>query len=302
VGEPASRRTPATFYGGQAVPEGVMMRGAAHWALAVRKPDGDIFIDSFQIESISQRHLIFRRPLLRGVIVLGQSVAIGVKALFTAANISAGEGVELSSRQVGVVLFLAAFLFIGIFILGPAAAFGWIQRKTGGGLLVNVGEGVARVVLFVGYLWLIGRTAGIRRVFQYHGAEHKTIAAQENGEPLEPGIVAHFPKEHVRCGTNFLIIVMLVTIVVFAAFGTPGIVWRLASRLIAVPLIAAVAYEALRLGARFPESAWMGALMAPGLWLQKITTREPDEGQIEVAIASMNEVLRRESAVGSSDV
>jgi uncharacterized protein YqhQ len=278
-----------------------MMRGAAHWALAVRKPDGDIFIDSFQIESISQSHPVFRRPLLRGVIVLGQSVAIGVKALFTAANISAGEGVELSSRQVGVVLFLAAFLFIGIFILGPAAAFGWIQRKTGGGLLVNVGEGLARVALFVGYLWLIGRTAGIRRVFQYHGAEHKTIAAQENGEPLEPGSVAHFPKEHVRCGTNFLIIVMLVTIVVFAAFGTPGIAWRLLSRLIAIPLIAAVAYEALRLGARFPESVLMGALMAPGLWLQKITTREPDEGQIEVAIASMNEVLRRESAVGRSD-
>jgi uncharacterized protein YqhQ len=135
-------------------------------------------------------------------------------------------------------------------------------------------------------------------VFQYHGAEHKTIAAQENGEALEPGGVARFPKEHVRCGTNFLIIVMLVTIVVFAAFGTPGIVWRLTSRLIAIPLIAAVAYEALRLGARFPGSALMGALMAPGLWLQKITTREPDEGQIEVAIASMNEVLRRESAQG----
>lgn len=301
MGQTAARRTPATFYGGQAVPEGVMMRGAAHWALAVRKPDGEIFTDSFQIESIAERHPFFRKPLLRGVVVLGQSVAIGVRALFLAANISAGEGVELSSRAIGFVLFLAAFLFIGVFILGPAAAFGWIQRRTGGGLLVNVGEGLARVALFVGYLWLIGRTASIRRVFQYHGAEHKTIAAQENGEPLEPGRVARFPKEHVRCGTNFLIIVMLVTILVFAAFGTPGIAWRLLSRLIAIPLIAAVAYEALRLGARFPDSALMGALMAPGLWLQRITTREPDEGQIQVAVASMNEVLRRESAAGRTD-
>jgi uncharacterized protein YqhQ len=301
VGQPAARRTPATFYGGQAVPEGVMMRGAAHWALAVRKPDGEIFTDSFQIQSIAERHPFFRRPLMRGVIVLGQSVAIGVRALFLAANISAGEGVELSSGAIGFVLFVAAFLFIGVFILGPAAAFGWIQRRTGGGLMVNIGEGLARVALFVGYLWLIGRTASIRRVFQYHGAEHKTIAAQESGEPLEPARVAHFPKEHVRCGTNFLIIVMLVTILVFAAFGTPGIAWRLLSRLIAIPLIAAIAYEALRLGARFPESALMGALMAPGLWLQKITTREPDEGQIQVAIASMNEVLRRESAAGRAE-
>ena len=145
------------------------------------------------------------------------------------------------------------------------------------------------------YLWLIGRTKDVHRVFEYHGAEHKTIAAYEHDEALEPQAVDRFSKEHVRCGTNFLIIVMIVTILVFAVVGTPGILWRLASRVVAIPLIAAASYEALRLGARFPDSSVMRGLMAPGIWLQKITTQEPDLGQIEVAIASFREVLRREA-------
>jgi uncharacterized protein YqhQ len=142
---------------------------------------------------------------------------------------------------------------------------------------------------------LIGRTKDIRRVFAYHGAEHKTIAAYEHDDELTPDRIDQYPKEHVRCGTNFLIIVMIITIFVFALFGTPGLLWRLVSRLIAIPVIAGVAYEALRLGARFPGSAVMHALMAPGIWLQKITTREPDAGQIEVAVTSFKEVLRREA-------
>jgi uncharacterized protein YqhQ len=294
-GAPVSVPKPSPFYGGQAVPEGVMIRGAAHWAVAVRKPSGDLFVVSHDIRSISARHPILGKPLLRGMVVLGQSVAIGVRALMIATNESTEDEIELTSRQVGLTLALAGALFIGVFILGPTALFAWVQRSFGGSVLVNVGEGVFRVGLFVGYLWLIGRTKSIHRVFEYHGAEHKTIAAYEHGVPLEPEVVDRFPKEHVRCGTNFLIIVMILTILLFTFVGTPGILWRLLSRLIAIPLIAGISYEALRLGARFPGSAFMQAIMAPGIWLQKITTKEPDHGQIEVAITSFREVLRREA-------
>ncbi len=214
--------------------------------------------------------------------------------MMVAANQSMEEGEQLSSRQMAVSLAVAMVVFVAVFILGPTAVFAWVGDRLGNGVADLVLEGVFRVGLFVGYLWLIGRFEDIRRVFQYHGAEHKTIAAFEHDVPLEPADVDAFPKEHVRCGTNFLIIVMIITIFVFTLFGTPGILWRLLTRLIAIPIIAGVAYEALRLGARFPDATMMRALMRPGIWLQRITTREPDEGQIEVAIVSFEEVLRRE--------
>jgi uncharacterized protein YqhQ len=186
-------------------------------------------------------------------------------------------------------------LFVGVFIIGPTALFSWFQDEVGSGVWTHVLEGVFRVALFVGYLWLIGRTKDIHRVFEYHGAEHKTIAAFEHGDPLEPERVDRYSTVHIRCGTNFLIIVMVITIFVFTLFGSPPLLWRILSRVVAIPVIAGVAYEALRLGARFPDSAVMRALMAPGLWLQRITTQAPDRGQIQVAIASFREVLRRES-------
>ena len=272
------------------------MRGADHWAVAVRTPGGDIHVESHDIDSVAKRHPIFRKPLLRGIIVLGQSLAIGVRALMVASKHSMDEDEQLTSKQLGVSLTIAMVVFIAIFIVGPAALFGWVEHKVDAdGILVNAAEGLFRVFLFVGYLWAIGRSKDIHRVFEYHGAEHKTIAAYEHDEELVADRIQTYPKEHVRCGTNFLIIVMVVTIFVFAIFGTPGIVWRIGSRLIAIPLIAAVAYEALRLGARFPGSLVMRALMAPGIWLQKITTQEPDEAQVEVAVASFREVLRAEA-------
>jgi len=295
VGEAARPEPSAShLYGGQAVPEGVMMRGASHWALAVRKPSGSIHVESHDIHSVAARHPLLAKPFFRGVVVLGQSIAIGVRALLIATNEASDDEAELTSRQIGVALAIAAVVFVAVFILGPTALFGWAQRRIGHGALTNVAEGVFRVGLFVAYLWLIGRTKDVHRVFEYHGAEHKTIAAYEHDEMLEPQTVDRFPKEHVRCGTNFLIIVMIVTILVFAVVGTPGIVWRLVSRVVAIPLIAALSYEALRLGARFPRSSAMRGLMAPGIWLQKITTQDPDLGQIEVAISSFREVLRRE--------
>lgn len=276
-----------------------MMRGADHWAVAVRKPSGEIHVESHTIDSVTKRYPVLRKPFLRGVIVLGQSLAIGVRALLIASNESADSEAKLSSRQMGITLGVAMVLFFGVFIVGPAALFGWVQHSLGGGVWTNVLEGVFRVVLFVGYLWAIGRTKEVHRVFEYHGAEHKTIAAYEHAMPLEASAINRFPKEHVRCGTNFLIIVMLVTVVVFSLIPTPGIAWRLASRVIAVPIIAGLSYEALRLGAKFDRSAVMRALMAPGIWLQHITTQEPSADQLEVAISSFQAVLDRESQAGA---
>jgi uncharacterized protein YqhQ len=284
------------LYGGQAVVEGVMMRGADHWAVAVRQPAGSIYVESHRIESIAERHPIWRKPFFRGILVLGQSLSIGVRALLIATNHSVEEEHQLSRRQIGVSLTVAMILFVAVFILGPTALFTWAEHRTdANGIVANVAEGLFRVALFVGYLWLIGRTQEIKRVFAYHGAEHKTIAAHEHDDELTPDRIDRYPKEHVRCGTNFLIIVMIITIFVFTLFGTPGLLWRLLSRVIAIPLIAGIAYEALRLGARFPRSVLMRAMMAPGIWLQKITTREPAADQIEVAVTSFREVLRREA-------
>jgi uncharacterized protein YqhQ len=277
-----------------------MMRGQDHWAVAVREPSGSIHLESHEIDSIADRYPVLKKPFLRGIIVLGQSLSIGVRALMIAADRAAPEEEKLSSKQMGVSLAIAGVFFVAIFVLGPALFFGWAEHRFGGGLLVNVLEGVTRVALFVGYLWLIGRSKEIQRVFEYHGAEHKTIAAFEHGADLEPEEVDRYPKEHVRCGTNFLIIVMILTIFVFTFFGSPGIIWRLISRLIAIPIIAGLAYEALRLGARYPNSRTMHALMLPGIWLQKITTKEPDDDQIRVAITSFDGVRQAEAATHSA--
>ncbi len=288
-------RTERHSYGGQAVVEGVMMRGRDVWALAVRKPGGDLHIESHDINGVAKRHPVFRKPGLRGIIALGQALSIGFKALSASARAAAPDDQQLTSRQMGMSMALAMVIFVGVFIVAPAVAFRWIGRSVGSSLLVNVLEGVARVALFLGYLLLIGRSKEIRRVFEYHGAEHKTIAAYEHDDRLAPDTVDRYSTLHVRCGTNFLLIVMVITIFVFALFGSPGIWWRIGSRIVAIPIIAAFAFEMLRLGARFEGSMVMRALMAPGLWLQRITTKPPDRGQIEVALASFAEVLRREA-------
>src|SRR5262245_39626424 len=286
---------PNHFYGGQAVVEGVMMRGRDVWAVAVRRPAGDLHIESHDIDSVAKRHRILTKPFVRGVIALGQALAIGFRALSVSARESVPEDERLSSGKMGLSMAIAAVIFLGLFIVLPAVAFRWVGESMDSSILVNALEGVFRVALFLGYLLLIGRTKDIRRVFEYHGAEHKTIAAFEHDEPLVPERVDAYPTLHVRCGTNFLLLVMVITIFVFALFGNPGVWWRIGSRIIAIPIIAGIAFELLRLGARFPRSRVSHALMVPGLWLQKITTKPPNREQIEVAIASFNEVLRRES-------
>lgn len=284
------------FYGGQAVIEGVMMRGRKHWAVAVRRPDEGIHVESHDIRSVAERHPILTKPGLRGVIALGQALSIGIRALSISANESSPEEERLTPRQMAFSMSLALILFVGLFIVLPAVTFGWVDKRVSSSIATNALEGVFRVCLFLGYLMLIGRAKEIRRVFEYHGAEHKTIAAYEHGDTLAPAAVDRYSTLHVRCGTNFLLIVMVLTILVFAVFGSPGLVWRVLSRIVAVPIIAGLAFEMLRLGARHPDSRLIRATMKPGLWLQKVTTKPPNSDQIQVAIASFREVVRREEA------
>ena len=287
------------YYGGQAVLEGVMMRGRDHWAIAVRQPDQTMHVEAHEINSIAKRHPILAKPGLRGVIALGQALAIGVRALTVSANHAVEEDQRLTRGQMIGSMVLAFTLFTFVFIVGPYLGFRLIREDVPSSLARNVLEGVVRVLLFLVYLAAIGRMKEIRRVFQYHGAEHKTIAAYEHGDPLEPAAVDRYSTLHVRCGTNFLLIVMVLTILVYTAFGARGLVAGILFRIVAIPVIAGISYELLRLGARYTRSRTMRALMAPGLWLQKITTRPPDHSQIEVAITAFREVLRQEGRVSA---
>jgi uncharacterized protein YqhQ len=300
---PAPDEASRLTYGGQALLEGVMMRGRDAWAVAVRRPDGGIHTESHAIDSVVRRAPILRAPFLRGVIALGQSLAIGFRALAISARVAGAEEgeEELGSWQVALSMGLAVVLFIGIFIVTPAAAFRWVATRMDSAVLVNTLEGFARVGLFIAYISILGRSRDVRRTFEYHGAEHQTIAAHEHGDPLDAEHVGRYPTLHVRCGTNFLILVMIVTIIVFAAFGDPGIWWRIGSRVIAIPLIAGIAFELLRIGARFPESRLVRAIMLPGLWLQRITTRPPAPDQVEVAIAAFRTLLDHEARTAAGE-
>jgi uncharacterized protein YqhQ len=288
------------YYGGQAVLEGVMMRGRDHWAIAVRQPDQTMHVEAHHIDSIAKRFPILAKPGLRGVIALGQALAIGVKALTVSANHAVEEEQRLTRGQMAGSMVLAFSLFTLVFIVGPYLGFRLFRKGLPSSLVRNLLEGVVRILLFLIYLAAIGRMKEIRRVFQYHGAEHKTIAAYEHGDPLEPEAVDKYSTLHVRCGTNFLLIVMVLTILVYTAFGSRGLLAGILFRIVAIPVIAGLSYELLRLGARYTRSGVMRALMAPGLWLQKITTRQPDRGQIEVAITAFKEVLRQEGTLSSA--
>jgi len=291
----AAKESPL-YYGGQALLEGVMMRGRDRWAVAVRRPSKQIYLEQHPVRSLATKYAIFRKPLFRGVAAMGEALSIGMRAMMISANQSLEEEQKLSSKQMGGTIGFALLVFFVIFILFPnllSNLFGHRTHATAGhSILQNVYEGIIRLAIFVGYLVLISMIKEIRRVFQYHGAEHKTIAAYEAGEPvLNPDAVDKYSTLHVRCGTNFLIITMLLTIVVFTFFGRPAIWLQIVERLLGIFVIAGISYEGLRLGAAHTENGFVRALMKPGLWLQKITTRQPEHDQIEVAIRSFEAVL-----------
>ena len=292
-----------TNVGGQAVLEGVMMRGPSNWAVAVRKPDGDIAHVNQPIKSPMARHLIFRLPVIRGVIALGESLAIGFRALAISANYAAAEtkegeeGEEVATELTRAQLIFAFAIAIGFAILlfkvSPALITDWIGiKRTGWFVLV---EGGIRVTIFVLYLSLISLFPDLRRVFQYHAAEHKAINAYEAGEELKPEVVQRFSQIHPRCGTAFLLWVMVIAIFVFAFFGRPVWYWLIATRILLLPVIAGIAYELIRFAGKHQDNRILMSLLAPGMWLQRLTTREPSLDQIEVSIRALKEVLSLET-------
>ena len=301
------------YYGGQAVIEGVMMRGIDRWAVAVRRPEGDIWLECHHTSTLPQRRPWLKWPMIRGCYALFDSLAIGMRAIGISADRAMPEDEEeLSSAAVGATMFMAALVFIGVFIFLPSAGTkgldALIGNVMGDGVWFHIAESVIRVAVFLGYLWSISLMADIRRVFQYHGAEHKTIAAWEHGEVLEPDNVDRYSTLHVRCGTNFLILVMLLAIVVYTVGGLlvpppEGIAWywavvyHVVLRVVLLPVVAGLAYEGLRIGARYDNWLVRG-IMKPGLWLQLITTKQPDRDQIEVAIRSFEAVVPAAERVG----
>ncbi len=264
-----------------------MMRAPNAWAVAVRQPDGVIVARRDQLARLSERRKAARIPLVRGIFVLGESLTLGYKALaWSAQKVAEEEEEQLSNAQIGWTMVIALVFFSGVFILIPAFIAG--AAANGSSLVFNVVEGVVRLVLFVGYIWLIGRSKDIARVFEYHGAEHMSIHAYEAGEPLSVSSVSRYPPEHPRCGTSFLLLVILGSIILFTFFGVPdGILFLVVSRLLGIPVIAGLSYELLRWSGTRPDGRFARILAAPGLWLQKLTTSQPDESQIEVAIASL---------------
>ncbi|MBA3329535.1 MAG: DUF1385 domain-containing protein [Actinobacteria bacterium] len=289
----------STTIGGQAVLEGVMMRGASSWALAVRKPDGEIAELHRPISSPMARHRVFRLPVIRGVIALGESLGIGFRALAISANYAAqeeGEDGEVSTELSRGSLIFAFAIAIGfavaLFKVTPALITSWLPID-GTGWFVIV-EGLIRVSIFILYLSLISLLPDLRRVFQYHGAEHKAINALEAGDELEPERVQRHSLIHPRCGTAFLLWVMVIAIFVFAFIGQPDWYWLIASRILLLPVIAGIAYELIRFAGRNSRNRVLMALLAPGLWLQRLTTREPTLDQIEVSIRALKQVLRLE--------
>lgn len=286
--------------GGQAVLEGVMMRGPSAWALAVRKPNGEIAEHNQPISSLLVRHPWTRLPVLRGVVALGESLAIGFRALALSAHYAAQDEdendgqvtAELTRTQLIFAFAIAIGFAIMLFKVSPALITSWLPIEDS--KLFVVVEGVVRVAVFVAYLGFVSLWPDLRRVFQYHAAEHKAINAYEAGDPLEPEVVQRHSLIHVRCGTAFLLYVMVIAIFVFAFFGKPEWYWLVLSRILALPLIAGLAYEVIRFAGRHPNNPVLRTILAPGLWLQRLTTREPTLDQIEVSIKALREVLRVE--------
>jgi uncharacterized protein YqhQ len=300
--------------GGQAVLEGVMMRGVRTWAVALRAPTaeqvargeretptGEIVVRTHAFASVLRRHRVLRLPVLRGVIALGESLGIGLRSLNISVAVQVGEAEgesgedELPRGAWAGAIALSLVFAVGLFFVVPVGAVSLIKGSLHSSALFWLIEGVLRTVIFLAYLVLLSRLRELRRVFEYHGAEHKAIACYEAGAPLEPREAARFSRLHPRCGTSFLLIVMIVAIFVFAPLGLPAWYWLIATRILGVPVIAGISFEIIKLTARYRDHRWAKLLIAPGLQLQRLTTREPDHDQLAVALAALAAVLEVEA-------
>lgn len=286
------------YYGGQAVLEGVMMRGRKRMAVAVRAPDGSIRVHEEPLTAAIYTKKWGQWPFVRGLGMLWDALGLGMRALTWSADVALseeegkdGQEVKFSGPVAWSTIALSLAIAVGIFFLLPTLAAKWLSPLGAGGLLVSLVEGVIRLGLFLLYLWGVGRMPDIRRVFAYHGAEHKTINAYEAGAPLTPASVARFSTAHTRCGTSFLLSVMVLAIFLFAPFHFDNLLLRLGSRIVLIPVVAAIAYEFMRFTAARTNQPVIRAVMAPGLLLQRLTTREPDGSMLECAIAALEPVL-----------
>ncbi len=302
--------------GGQAVLEGVMMRGISTWAVAVRKPSaeqlaaggpdskegasGEIEVVSEPLVSWTKRHRLLRLPLVRGVVALAESLKIGFRALGISANAQVPPGEDGEEKELGGGAWIGTIVFallfaVGLFFLLPAGLTQLFKDDISSGIMFVVIEKLVRISIFLIYLWLISRMPDLQRVFQYHGAEHKTISCYEAGQPLTPENAQGFSRFHPRCGTSFLLIVMIVAIFVFAPLGKLDWQWLFVSRIVGIPIVAGLAFEVIKLFGRNRTKRWARVLMWPGIQLQRLTTREPDLSQLAVAIAALDAVLAVEN-------
>ncbi len=282
------------YYGGQAVIEGVMIRGPHSVVVACRRPNGEIAVRRETLGGV-YTGLLRRIPFVRGVIVLWETMALGMRSLIYSSNVALGEEENEISPIAVIGMGLAALVVVAaIFFAGPVLLTSWLEGRIDSSVVVVVIEGLLRLAILVAYIGLIGLVPDIRRVYAYHGAEHKSIHALEAGGPLEPSAVQRHPTAHVRCGTSFLLTIVVVSVVLFAALGSQELWMRVASRVVLIPVIAAIAYELIRLGGRFYGNPVARVLMWPNLALQKLTTRQPDDSQVEVALRALREVMALE--------
>ncbi len=283
-------------YGGQAVIEGVMMRGRSNLAIAVRRSDG-VVLHEERLQPWAQRYPVLGLPLVRGSVALLESLIMGVKALsFSASQFAEEEEAELTTKDMIFTIGFAALLTVGLFIALPAYMVRLVPAHISSNVLLNIVEGLIKITFFLLYILGISAMEDIRRVFEYHGAEHKAINCYEAGEPLTVENVARYTTVHRRCGTNFLLIVFFTSIFVFSFFGRPPFVQRVLLHIALLPVVAGIAYELIRLAGRPNRPWWVEVVARPGLLLQKLTTREPDADQIEVAIKALQVVVNRDEA------
>ena len=289
--------------GGQAVLEGVMMRGISSWAVAVRNPEGRIDVSSFPLVSWTRRRKAYRLPVLRGVVALVESLAIGMRALNISATAQLPEQDQEVSRGTWVLTAVVALCFaVGLFFVVPVGLTSLIKHQLGSSVAFWAVEGVLRTTIFIGYLFLLSRIGDLRRVFEYHGAEHKVISCFEASDRLVPERATLYSRLHPRCGTSFLLVVMIVAIFVFAPIGLPAWWVLVLTRIFGLPVIAGLSFELIKWAGRNRRRGWVRAVMYPGMQLQRLTTREPDLEQLAVAISALESVLAVEgSATASGD-
>ena len=280
--------------GGQAVIEGVMMRGPLGLATAVRTKDGEIVLNKKPFVTVSDRYPIFKKPLLRGCVALIESLIYGMKELSWSAQVSGEEEEALTNKEIIITMMFSIGLAVLLFIVVPTYGAKFLAERFSDPFWLNMAEGIFRLVIFLLYVLAISLMKDIQRVFQYHGAEHKTIHAYEAGVPLTPENVQKFSTLHPRCGTNFLLIVMVISIFVFAFLGWPSIEYRILSRILLMPLVAGISYEIIRFAGNHFDLKSVKIIIYPGLMLQKLTTREPSDDQIEVAIKAFEAVAPQE--------